>query len=716
MDAMLLVLKATLLLAIAFAAVTWKRTSPGMRHGVWSATFVALLVLPLLVLILPGIRVPVPTWRADAVAVELNSSVEPVTAGEVTVVPRNDQVQPLDLAVDSNRTMSFSAAQILFVLWLLGMSAALLGLIRSLLRVRRLAADGHDVHDKHWHASAERIARRLGLDEVPRLVVSNTISAPMAGNIGQPIVFLPADATDWDAERRDVVLTHEMTHLARQDPLRILAARVACALYWFHPLMWVAARRSTADCEQACDESVLALGIRPSTYARVLLDFAHHAPTPVLSVALPIVNRHRLETRVMSILSTTRATTHRPNSPRRTFLTTLAAIAVIGTVAAARPAAIEAVSNAAIVIPAVVVGSAEVQPLTAATTKPFNEPTASTSAISSFSTQGGSCWNEYSNSRSFNGSSTYSNNRFLQRIGRIGRERVAQLTFGDMRVCMITDGYDGPQDGELPSNWIGNADRIVMETERDNDVRRLEIIGGRSTFSINGRTQSIDDGVGTWRRALLELLDASWEASTLQGRESSLRGEISSIEGERSSLLGEISSLRGEVSSMLGEISSLRGEESSLRGEISSIRGHESSLRGQISSERGSISSLESQRWERGVDREAVAARIRRHNDNIRAIEEEIARYDADGKVRAVEREIAAFDVDARVAAVEKRIRNFDVEREVSRIEREIANLGVERRVRGIEGEIEALEVESRIGRINARRDQALDRLRAILR
>jgi len=718
MDASLLVLKATLLLALAFAAVMWKRTSPAVRHGVWSVTFVALLALPLLGLFLPGIHVPVPTWRNDPASVEQPSSItEPVTMGNVPVAPQQNgpEQQPSDSDSDLALDLStaFDAGQILFMVWLLGVSAALLGLIRSLLRVRRLVAGGHEFPDKEWHESAERIARRLGLDDVPRLVFSDTISVPMAGNIGQPIVFLPADAVDWDAERRVIVLTHEMTHLARRDPLRILAARFACSLYWFHPLMWIAARRSTADCEQACDESVLALGVRPSTYARVLLDFAHHAPAPMLSVALPIVQRHRLETRVMSILSNPGATRRRSTSPRRTFLTTAAAIGLIMTVAAARPAAIEAVSNSAFVMPSVVVGPAKAQAPKVAETPAFSKPIVSAPVVNAVATQRGSCWNEYSRSRSFNGTSSYSNDGFTQRIGRIGEERVAQMTFGDLRVCMITDGYDGPRDSELPSEWIGHADRIVLETERDNDVRRLEIVGGRSTWSINGRAQSADDGSSAWRRALLDLLDASWESSTLRGRESSLRGEISSIQGERSSLLGEISSLRGEVSSMQGEISSLRGQESSLRGEISSIRGHDSSLRGQISSESGSISSLESQRWNRDVD---VAARIRRHEENIRALEDEIARYDAAGKVRAVEREIAAFDVDARVAAVEKRIRDFDVDREVGRVEREIANLGVEARVRRIEGEVRALEVDSRIGRINTRRDEALDRLRALLR
>ena len=725
----LLLVKATLLLAIAFAAVRWERTSPAVRrHRVWSATFVALLALPLLALSLPGLHVPVPRWKERAAATRdlgtFNSPVQVTETIPSSLTPGRGEEHQLSIAPLAPRFRVRPSAELLLVLWLAGVTAALLALGRSLLRVRRLVATGHQLQNGAWTRAAQQIARQLELDAVPQLIVSNAVMAPMAGNIGQPVVFLPADAAEWDSDRRDVVLTHEMTHLARRDPLRILAARIACALYWFHPLMWLAARRSTADCEQACDENVLALGIRPSVYARVLLDFANQS-APVPSVALPIVRRHRLENRVMAILSKSGEAPRRTVSPVRTMVTALGSMALIVSVAAARPAVVQPAAGESFTrAPEIqrqepVVEAAAAQPapvVSAAIASSAVKGAATVPATTPIVTQNGRCWDTYSRTRSFSGSiSTTSGDRIVQRIGRVNDERIAQMTFGDLRVCMVTFGYDGPDDAELPSEWIGHADRVIMETDRENDVRRLEIDGGRSTWTINGRTATQDDGVGAWRRAILDLLDSSWEISTLRGRESSLRGEISSVHGERSSLLGEISSLRGEVSSMQGEISSLRGEESSLRGEISSIRGHESSLRGQISSERGAISSLESQRWDRGADRESINARIRRHEENIRDIEREIDRYDSDARVREVERQIANLDTDRKVAAVERRIREFDVERKVAEVEREIAKLNVDRQVRGIENEIRDLDVESRVRDISSQREAALDRLRRAL-
>lgn len=720
----LLLAKATLILGLAFTAMRWERTSSASRrHGLWSATFVALLALPLLTLTLPGIHVPVPAWRSEQTA---PTEVKDLIA-ELPALPVSNSANAMKTAVNGVMTAvrnqklpvtlpSISTAQLLFALWLAGVLAAFFALLRSLDRVRRLASSGTQLHDRAWRSAADAIAHRLGVHMTPDLVVAESVSTPMAGHIGRSIVFLPIDAIEWDAERRDVVLTHEMTHLARRDPLRILAARVAGALYWFHPLMWIAARRATADCEQACDERVLALGVRPSTYAQVLLDFASHAPDRTLSLALPIVQRHRLETRVMSILSSKPNVHPRRSSVGRTLLTTSAAIAMILAVAAARPATVEAVPNI-VIVPGNVVIPARAEALPSEIPAPVATPVVATQETSALVMQDSRCWNAYDRDRSFNGMMSNSGNRVINRIGRVGNERIAQMTLDGMRICMMTSGFERPgrdEDSLEPSSWIGRADMIVMETETDRDTRRLVLDGGRSTFTINGRSAATEDATA-WRRAVLDYLDATWNSSMLRGQESSLRGEISSVHGERSSLLGEISSLRDEVSSMQGEISSIRGEESSLRGEISSIRGQESSMRGEISSERGAISSLESQRYDRYANQSDIDAQIRRHRDRIRQVEDEMARYDADSRVRAVERQIAEYDADARVAAVTRRIRDFDVERKVEAVEREIAKLNVDGQVKRIEGEITDLDVDRRVRELNSRRDIAADRLRSIL-
>ena len=101
------------------------------------------------------------------------------------------------------------------------------------------------------------------------------------------------------------MLTHEMTHVCRRDVLRQFMARVVVAIYWIHPLTWLAARFAAVAREEACDEKVLALGTRPSDYATHLLALAADANTdrPVLSLPMGQRAHPPLEKRILAILN-----------------------------------------------------------------------------------------------------------------------------------------------------------------------------------------------------------------------------------------------------------------------------------------------------------------------------------------------------------------------------------------------------------------------------
>ena len=69
------------------------------------------------------------------------------------------------------------------------------------------------------------------------------------------------------------MLAHEQTHARHLDPLWSLLRGVCLTIYWFDPLVWLAAVLSREDCELACDEGTLrALGADERTaYGKALL-------------------------------------------------------------------------------------------------------------------------------------------------------------------------------------------------------------------------------------------------------------------------------------------------------------------------------------------------------------------------------------------------------------------------------------------------------------
>jgi len=171
--------------------------------------------------------------------------------------------------------------------------------------------------------------------------MSDAIEMPFACSLRRPTIVLPASAESWTDERRRVVLFHELAHIRRHDLLGHTLGRLACAFYWFHPLVWTAAKRLRAESEKACDDLVLACGARASDYAEHLLKMVvgvrrFGAP----AVALPMARRTEFEGRVLAILDPSAPRAARGRWQSASVAAGIAAVALL--LSAARPVPREA--------------------------------------------------------------------------------------------------------------------------------------------------------------------------------------------------------------------------------------------------------------------------------------------------------------------------------------------------------------------------------------
>lgn len=172
-------------------------------------------------------------------------------------------------------------------------------------RVARLARDAAPVRDARVLRHLARARIRGG---VARPVIVRTAPGclgPAVSGVWRPVLFLPADAATWEDARLDAVLAHELAHVARRDLLVEALAQAAVALYWYHPLAWIVARRERLAREQACDDAVLRSGAAPVAYAATLLAVARavgRTPGPALGFA----RVSALETRVAAVLDPAR--------------------------------------------------------------------------------------------------------------------------------------------------------------------------------------------------------------------------------------------------------------------------------------------------------------------------------------------------------------------------------------------------------------------------
>jgi hypothetical protein len=105
-----------------------------------------------------------------------------------------------------------------------------------------------------------------------RLLVSDSVPSPLSWGWRNPVILIDPD-TMAEAHEADAILAHEVAHVARRDWPALMVARLAAALFWFNPLVWLLEREVVQQAEEAADREA-ALCVEPAHYARTLLTLA----------------------------------------------------------------------------------------------------------------------------------------------------------------------------------------------------------------------------------------------------------------------------------------------------------------------------------------------------------------------------------------------------------------------------------------------------------
>jgi beta-lactamase regulating signal transducer with metallopeptidase domain len=289
-------LKGSLLFVLA-AVVTrlLRHRSAAARHAVWTAALLAQLALPVLSAELPSWDVPLlPVEQAESMAPPSSTS----PAAESQGAP--ERGSPLLQALPSARSL-------LGLLWIIGGIALLARVVVGMAAVARLARRATEVVNGPWHSLTRHFTAALRIRRPIRLLRSDRLSVPVTWGVRHPTLLLPAEADEWSAERRGLVLIHELAHIKRLDALTQLLAHGALALFWINPLLWIAMRQMAAERERACDDYVLRCGAVASAYAEELLEIVRslrRSPGPALAaLALALARRSDFEGRMLAILN-----------------------------------------------------------------------------------------------------------------------------------------------------------------------------------------------------------------------------------------------------------------------------------------------------------------------------------------------------------------------------------------------------------------------------
>jgi len=490
--------KATVLLLLA-AAGSWalRHSSAALRHLVWALACGGVLALPLASALLPNLRVAGwPRFDAPVAFQGHQVSSEPLAAPtRHPATPQPATVQPAVRVASPTAQPTVDEGSVRFTVttdwtawivpaWLSGVAAVLILLALGILRIWWLERFTALLEDESWLRLADDLSRAIGLTRRVRLLRAAGPAMPMTWGIRRPAILLPAEANEWPAERRRDVLLHELAHVKRHDFIVQLVARVACAIYWFHPLVWLAATRLRVERERACDDQVLRAGAKPSAYATHLLEIARGLraarATSLASVAM--ARPAQLATRLLDVLDA-----RRPRdtlSPRSALPAWLAAVAVVVPLAAIAPRVAEPVTAVKIdtlpPLPSLMLVRRAPRPAAA---RPVTRVSLDTLRGCSGDTK-------------HSGSSTHEENDNLTVLTTVGGCTVRLSAVGKFHFTKdFTDIASVPSGGQ-----------VVIEVDYGAHDRRLTVRPGERIYKVDGDVRPFDADAKSWLAETLTFL------------------------------------------------------------------------------------------------------------------------------------------------------------------------------------------------------------------
>jgi beta-lactamase regulating signal transducer with metallopeptidase domain len=309
-----LAIRSLLLMGVVGVAVlALRRASAATRHWAWLLGFVGLLLLPLTSAALPGLRV-LPRLGAHAAAERMSANM-PLPKIIASSPPHTMATEPPPTGLSSFAEPRVAIARQtdmtwpgwIALAWVVGTALLLARLVLGYVGLWRLQRRCVRLSDGQWQDPLDRACRAVGVRRPVRLLADPRSVMPMTWGLWHAKLLLPAEAAGWEPARRDDVLLHELGHVRRFDCATQLLAQIACAAYWFNPLVWFAWHRLQVERERACDDIALNAGTAAAGYAQHLLECAASFPRlPFTMPALAMARPSTLEQRLRNILDSGR--------------------------------------------------------------------------------------------------------------------------------------------------------------------------------------------------------------------------------------------------------------------------------------------------------------------------------------------------------------------------------------------------------------------------
>ena len=182
-----------------------------------------------------------------------------------------------DFALSVSRETPSILGYLLLAIWLSGMIAMLILLIRSFLGLHGLKKSALPLQSQKVQRLYPCCLHDTGITKHIPVYSTAYLKSPVIVGFWKPCIYLPIHLISDDNET-DIryMLLHELQHYKHKDGIANALMNLAGIVYWFHPLVWYVLKEMRIDREIACDSSVLNLLKSDDyvTYGNTLINFA----------------------------------------------------------------------------------------------------------------------------------------------------------------------------------------------------------------------------------------------------------------------------------------------------------------------------------------------------------------------------------------------------------------------------------------------------------
>ncbi len=153
--------------------------------------------------------------------------------------------------------------------WVLGFTIGLLRIAAGLWYIARLRRNAHPVQDE-WMELVKRLSEHLNINRVVAMAEAS-ISSPMVVGFMKPVILFPVGLlSGLTTEQVETILVHELSHIRRQDYIVNLVQSVVETIFFFNPFALLISSAIREERENCCDDVVIANGVSPINYVKIL--------------------------------------------------------------------------------------------------------------------------------------------------------------------------------------------------------------------------------------------------------------------------------------------------------------------------------------------------------------------------------------------------------------------------------------------------------------